>query len=29
MGAYYVLHVIGEPVPDPEDAMHLLAGCKR
>jgi Methyladenine glycosylase len=29
MGAYYVLHVIGEPVPDHEDAMHLLAGRKR
>jgi DNA-3-methyladenine glycosylase I len=29
MGAYYVLHVIGEPVPDHEDAMHLLAARKR
>lgn len=29
MGAYYVLHVIGEPVPDHQEAMHLLAGRKR
>jgi DNA-3-methyladenine glycosylase I len=29
MGAYYVLHVIGEPVPDHQDAMHLLARRKR
>jgi 3-methyladenine DNA glycosylase Tag len=29
VGAYYVLHVIGEPVPDHEDAMHLIAERKR
>jgi len=28
-GAYYVLHVIGQPVPDHQDAMHVLAGRKR
>jgi 3-methyladenine DNA glycosylase Tag len=29
MGAYYVLHVVGEPVPDHQDAMHLLSRRKR
>jgi|SRR5215211_1177143 len=29
MGAYYVLHVIGEPVPDHQDAMHVLGRRKR
>jgi 3-methyladenine DNA glycosylase Tag len=29
VGAYYVLHVIGEPVPDHEDAMHMIAERKR
>ena len=29
MGAYYVLHVTGERVPDHEDAMQLLAARKR
>jgi 3-methyladenine DNA glycosylase Tag len=28
VGAYYVLHVIGEPVPDHEDAMHMIAERK-
>jgi 3-methyladenine DNA glycosylase Tag len=29
MGAYYVLHVIGQPVPDHQDAMHVLAARRR
>jgi 3-methyladenine DNA glycosylase Tag len=29
MGAYYVLHVTGEPVPDHQDAMHVLGRRKR
>jgi len=29
VGTYYVLHVIGEPVPDHEDAMHMIAERKR
>ena len=28
-GAYYVLHQIGQPVPDHEDAMHVLGRRKR
>jgi 3-methyladenine DNA glycosylase Tag len=29
MGAYYVLHVIGEPVPEHQNAMHRLSKRKR
>jgi len=29
MGAYYVLHVIGEPVPDHQEVMHRLSRRKR
>jgi 3-methyladenine DNA glycosylase Tag len=29
VGAYYVLHVTGQPVPDHEDAMHMIAERKR